>query len=232
METIKRSTLSEKILDAILNMIAEKGLEVGEKLPTEMEFAEGLGVGRNSVREAMKTLRLLGVIRQIPGKGTFLAQEPAVFSRESMETLGALGAFSVHDLLEARRMIETEAAFLAATADKSGAEWEAFEERFQALIRAFDTKAENTSEFDFAFHVQLVRLSGNQFLSKMLYAIVNDIKRSKKWITIDFTNIETENKLHTAAYEAICRGDATAARAAMTAHFDNTFAYCRKIGLF
>lgn len=77
MKRIKRVSLSEQVIDEILNLLRSGDYKKGDKLPSETEISRLLGVGRNSVREATKSLELAGIIESTAGKGTFLTVKVA-----------------------------------------------------------------------------------------------------------------------------------------------------------
>ena len=69
MKQVRRTSLSEQVLESILDYIQENHLSIGDKLPTEEELTERLNVSRTSVREALKGLSINGVVESIAGKG-------------------------------------------------------------------------------------------------------------------------------------------------------------------
>ena len=71
MKKLKRLSLSEQVVNAIVQYIQENNLKTGDKLPTEKEFSDKFNVSRTSVREAIKALGINGILKSIPGKGTF-----------------------------------------------------------------------------------------------------------------------------------------------------------------
>lgn len=228
MAQIKRSTLSEQILKAVLNMIKTKGYKVGDKLPTEKEISENLGVSRNSLREVMKSLAISGIIESVAGKGTFLLKEADSIQSENIQD--AVSEASTLEILQARMIIETEAAVLAAQNGAYGsANWNSFEKALLKLEDAFDKRDEKTSEDNFQFHLELVKLCKNRFLYKMHHSIIKDIHNSRKIISIDFENAEFEKKVHRKIYDAIKSGDCAMARKAMQEHFENTINYCKSL---
>jgi len=228
MHEIKRNTLSSQILEAVLNMIEENRYQVGDRLPTEKEISQKLGVGRNSLREAMKSLAIAGAIESVAGKGTFLVKDIEGIRCENI--YDAVSKASTLEILQARMIIETEAAVLAAQhCDKENAEWKNFEKLLERLENAFDEKSDKTSEYNFQFHLQLVKLCGNRFLYKMHHSIIKDIHNSRKIISIDFDNADFEKRVHRKIYDAISSGNSSAAREAMSEHFENTINYCKNI---
>jgi GntR family transcriptional repressor for pyruvate dehydrogenase complex len=73
LKPLKREPISVTILNMITDNIISGTLKPGDKLPTEIELAESLGVGRNSVREAIKMVSSFGAIEVKMGSGTFIA---------------------------------------------------------------------------------------------------------------------------------------------------------------
>ena len=101
-----RETVPSKIVDAIVDLIINKELQPGDKLPSENEWMEIFGVGRNSIREAIKMLSSLGIVEIRKGQGTFVAKKvssnmfnPLLFAMVLDQPL------SIH-LVELRIMIE------------------------------------------------------------------------------------------------------------------------------
>src|SRR5690625_634824 len=84
--------------------------EVGSRIPIEAELTEILGVGRSTVREAVRSLASLGMLETLPGRGTFV--------RSSTPTSAVLSEyltdFTLEELLSYRRALEVEAAQQAA----------------------------------------------------------------------------------------------------------------------
>ena len=70
---IHRESVPSSIINMITDLLIAKKLKPGDQLPTELELAQQLGVGRNSVREAVKSLSYLGVVVIRRGIGTFVA---------------------------------------------------------------------------------------------------------------------------------------------------------------
>ena len=112
-EKIKRISVSEEIIDRILKMVENKDLKPGEALPTEKELMEMFGVGRSSVREALRALQSTGVIERRQGMGTYLSSSAGkainVFNIQN-----ALARYTLVEMSEARRILEAQIAALSA----------------------------------------------------------------------------------------------------------------------
>ena len=114
MKYTEKQTLAEKTAQNLLEMIQEKGYGAGDKLPTEAELVETLGVGRNTVREALRILMSRNIVTIRQGSGTFISDKNGVAD-------DPLGFFMMddrrqltEDLLQARLILEPALAALAA----------------------------------------------------------------------------------------------------------------------
>lgn len=106
--------MSETVQKYLLDYIRKKDLQPGDKLPSERELMQLLEVGRSSVREALQILLERGIIEKQPGKGAYLKN---TFNSEVENIKSLLPSIDIThslDLLEFRKGIETEIAYLAA----------------------------------------------------------------------------------------------------------------------
>ena len=113
-QAVKRTSLAEDIVEQIEKLVLNKELQVGDPLPSERELARELQVSRQALREAMRILVQKGLVQVQPGRGAFVAQPSANFLSDSLYAYLRLNPHLVRDFLEARRVIETEAAAMAA----------------------------------------------------------------------------------------------------------------------
>ena len=106
--------LTEKVADDIVRTIIGKELKPGDKLPNEFELAAKLGVGRSTVREAIKALVSRNVVEIRRGAGTFVSDRSGVSEDPlGLQFLGDTARVAT-DLLELRFMMEPRLASLAA----------------------------------------------------------------------------------------------------------------------
>jgi len=160
----------EEILLHIHQIVQERNLRVGDKLPSERELSELLGAGRSSVREALRALELLGLIETRRGEGTFLKHY------RHNRLIDILGFFilqdgkSKKDLIEMRRMLELDAVRLACrrATDKH------FEEMERILAAAEErvARGEVPAEEDYQFHRVICRSSRNSILHRIWAPLV------------------------------------------------------------
>ena len=74
LKRIKSESVVQQIIDSLVEAMIRKELRPGDQIPTEMELAESLGVGRNSVREAIKILVYFGVLEIRRAEGTYVCE--------------------------------------------------------------------------------------------------------------------------------------------------------------
>jgi GntR family transcriptional regulator, galactonate operon transcriptional repressor len=200
----------------------------GGALPTEADLSRELNVSRASLREAIKLLAGKGLIRSTPRRGT-IVQPPATWNRLDPDVLlwqaseGPTTSF-VRDLFELRRMIEPEAAALAAK--RAGEEErQVIAAAFAAMEGAPDVQA--SIEADLAFHRAIVLATGNLLLAAFSPAIEASLAVSFRVSRAGATQPHVV-PMHRAVAEPILRGDAQGARDAMNALLDRSEADAAK----
>ncbi|WP_218107748.1 FadR/GntR family transcriptional regulator [Streptomyces sp. MnatMP-M27] len=102
--------LTRRLLDYLLS----GELTPGQRIPSERQLAEALSTGRSTVREAIKSLSLLGLLEQRVGDGTYLSRSTSALLRQVIEWGILLGEKRLEDLLEARHHLEVQLAGWAA----------------------------------------------------------------------------------------------------------------------
>lgn len=113
LERIKQTTLVKEILNRIKQMLLNKELNPGDRLPSEQTLADQFGVGKSSIREAIKMLDAVGVVESRQGSGTMICKYPKEDSLNPLIFQMILLQGSEKQLLEFRRMYETSYTFLA-----------------------------------------------------------------------------------------------------------------------
>jgi len=173
MKPLNRESVSSSIMNMITNYLLSKELKPGDKLPTESEFVQQLGVGRNSVREAIKMLSSLGVVEIKRGVGTFIAK---TISTSIMNPL-ILGLVfeqgTSRELFELRLLIDTGAAELVIQ-KASDEDIERLEETNRKLREAVETglvEPQKLLDLDINFHHTLLEITRNPFLAKIGKAV-------------------------------------------------------------
>ena len=167
-EKIKdQETIVQKITNQLLQQIIDKKLLPGQRLPTEPEFAEQLGVGRNSLREAMKKLSALGIVSVLRGDGTYINKEPGFSGYESMVYALIVADASPGELLELREKLETNVLELAALHcdERDIAELERNSDAYHKALHRGDIDL--AFELDIAFHMRIAEAGRNRLMARM-----------------------------------------------------------------
>src|SRR3979411_3264409 len=113
-QPVERRKVYEQIAEQLLGQISSRRLKPGDPLPPERELTEAFGVGRSSIREALRMLESQGVITTASG-GDFVVAEAANPLESSLRLLFTLDERTgISDLFELRRILDCEAAALAA----------------------------------------------------------------------------------------------------------------------
>ncbi len=156
----RNQPLSAQIAERVRAHIESGEWPVGHRVPGEHELAEALGTSRNTVREALRGLVHAGLLEARPGDGTYVRAstelEVALRRRASRE--------EINNVFEVRAALEQYGARRAAE--------HANEEQIATLTRLLDARDAHTGiedylALDLAFHLELVRASGNQLLGDL-----------------------------------------------------------------
>ncbi|MEV7870809.1 FadR/GntR family transcriptional regulator [Streptomyces sp. NPDC088124] len=188
----------------------------GQRIPSERQLTEMLGVNRPTVREAIKSLGFLGLLEIRQSSGTYFRGPESDVLYRLFELGLVLGERGSKDLLRARAELEVLVAGLAAEA--VGAEGvEVLRERLDAMRTCADAEFPAA---DMAFHATVADLCGNLVLRDMLKGLRAMIQRG--WIERTGTTRSRQVAYddHVPVFEAIERGDAEAARTAMAHHME------------
>jgi GntR family transcriptional repressor for pyruvate dehydrogenase complex len=159
--------ITRKLLDYLLS----GAIQPGTKIPSERQLADGLGVGRSAVREAVKSLSLLGLLDVRQGDGTYLTRSGSDLLPRVIDLGLLLEEPRIMDLVEARAEIEILVAGLAAArADNS--DIAALRARLEAMKAAnAATDVEAYVEADIGFHMAIAEASGNTIFVNLLRSL-------------------------------------------------------------
>jgi DNA-binding FadR family transcriptional regulator len=157
---VSRTTLVDEVIGAIRRMVAEEGWSPGTKLPSEQELGRQLGVGRSTVREALRVLGHLGVVESRSGLGTYVVNQEMPHGRPLEHPQTPQG---LYELYEFRRHLEVPAARAAAehrTADQMAAIRSSWNDCAQAVLK---NSPMEFARLDYRFHLSIVEASQNRF---------------------------------------------------------------------
>ena len=104
-KVIKQKTVVAQVMEQIRDLIASGQYNVGDKIPTEGELAEMFGLGRSSIREALKVFNYLGILESKAALGTFVSDRTNV-SSEALSWAILLGKNELYEMVEIRGALE------------------------------------------------------------------------------------------------------------------------------
>lgn len=225
-EPIVREGAAERLVHRLLGMVTAGDLKPGDRLPGERELADLFNVSRPTIREAVKALSVLGVLKSRHGGGIYVSP------LEAADLLGPLTFFltlrdvEVARLYEARSLIEGEIAALAA-AHATAAD----ADRLAALIEQQEAVLGDPVAYrlvDTKFHRVLADLSGNAFLSRAAESLNILGLEFRKTASETAEVIMGSVRDHKRILASVRAGDAGAARQAMREHMENVLKTTKK----
>lgn len=163
---IERKKVSELVLEELKKMIKSGEIPLNSKLPTEKELTERFGVSRVPIREALSVLEANGIIESKQGGGNWVKQVDLANMFENVQ-FEMVDIQQVHDLLEMRTIIESEAAYLAAGRHQE-TDIIRLKESLDAFKNVMNDEWSVGYEADFTFHRIVVESAYNPFLTKTM----------------------------------------------------------------
>ena len=193
------------VIAYIMGMVKEGKLSFQSKLPSERELMETLGMGRNSVREALRTLENIGLIESRHGKGNFLVNHMGESLSSVFSVLLFTGESNYLEVSQLRRAIEIQA--FAQAADLIGDE---DKKKFSGIMKQIeegDCAARVQADQD--FHRLMIHCSGNHLLELLMDALSSVCKEEIHMILENSQEeyVEQWKTLHRRVYECLMNRD-------------------------
>lgn len=218
------ASLAQRLTEELVARIVEGTWAPGDAIPTEADLCAEAGVGRSTVREAVRALIGYGLLEIRRGRGTFVCPteewspfEPLVLAARARADGSTVE--TGRQLVEARRLVEAGVAELAAA--------RATAEDHRALAAAVDAarRAEDLDRFveaDLAFHRALLDAAGNPFVVALFDPLDRLLRDERRRTSAQAESWRPAIDAHQAVLDAVLAGDGPAARAAMDRHLDRT----------
>lgn len=210
--------LSTLVASSIAREIAQGRLKPGDQLPTEQSLATIFGVSRNVVREAIARLRSEGRVVSQQGRGAFVS-ELVPTSALTISHEGVEGASAFRGLFELRRLLEVEAADLAARR-RGSHHIEALRE-ILARMEASPYGGVAWLGADLDFHRAIADATGNVYIKQVLVFVSERVRESILASGHDRGSdgmAQMTISEHRTVLDAVAAGDPEGARTAMRAH--------------
>ena len=222
---VESKSLAEAVAEQLMKLIAKGQLKPGDRLPTEPELMAQFGVGRSTLREAIKSLVVAGLLETRRSAGTFVSEAYTDFLSQRLNWGMVFSKQELKDIIEVRCALEEQAAALAAqfATDEQ-------KERLAQLVDSIGEEGippEQAVENDIAFHIAIAEGSNNPLLLNLLS---NLRQLLHSYIKAGYTRrgyadqVDTSAMadLHRPILQAIQSGQPNVARQAMRTHFENT----------
>ncbi|NIJ13156.1 DNA-binding FadR family transcriptional regulator [Saccharomonospora amisosensis] len=219
---VRAGNAFEETVERLLQAVRLGVVGAGERLPSERELAERLGVSRVTLREAIRALADAGYVESRRGRygGTFVKESlPAPRAGGRLTDQGAL-----EDTLGLRYVLETGAAELAASRSLTPADRRHLT---ATLAEACTADVSDYRRRDSRLHLAIAEVTGSASLTSALADVRMRVNELLDEIPLLEPNLDHSNNQHEAVVEAILAGDSAAARAAMIEHVEGTASLLR-----
>jgi DNA-binding FadR family transcriptional regulator len=217
---VQRERLGDLVYGKVLEQILAGQFAVGDRLPTETEFADMFSVSRPVIREAMQRLQSDGVVLTRQGAGTYVHRKPP---RRLIEVIQSSKVADVLRCIEARMAVEGATAHFAAQR-RTDADVLRLQTSIENLRRDFEAGIINP-EVDFTFHQNIAEASGNRHLLGAFDFLTKNIKANMS-VTLGITRKGSKERAqrvvdeHERIIDAILDSDGDSASLAMRYHLD------------
>lgn len=228
---IKPKKIYEEVAEAIYEMIRSGQLNPGDKLDSVQQLAENFQVGRSAIREALTSLRAMGLVELKQGEGTYIKE----FGKEQitfpLSTAILMNKDDISNLLEVRMIIESGTA-AAAAKRRTDQHLSMMEAALKAMLEANGSE-ELGETADLQFHMALAEAAHNPLLMSLMNhvsGLMGETMREtrKVWLFSEQTTMEQLYKEHLAIFEAIKAQDEEEARTKMLIHLEKVGGILRK----
>lgn len=214
---VAKTSLVDEVIRVMRQMLRDDIWAPGSKLPSELELSRQLGVGRSTIREALRVLGHLGLVESRTGLGTYVTQQTIADSPiEHPQT-----AETLVELFEFRKAIEVPSARLAAerhTPEQMNEIRDAWERCAQAVENNSSTEF---ARLDYLFHLSIVKASRNRFYVSAYEGLIEAFKGNVKLI-LGQGQLRSMLHFHDVLIAAIASRDADQAERAVKDNFMET----------
>jgi len=217
---VAKTSISDEIVDQVLSLIAKGDLKPGQRLPSERELCKDFGVGRSSLREALRCLSMVGVLTARVGEGTSVATHGGKFLGKIVEWRIITEKSDIEDLMEVRVGLE---GVTAASAARCGSEEDIA--KLQLLLTKMEAAITDEKRFaalDLQFHVSVAAASHNLLIVDLVSMIRGQLAKTMSKVLSVPNALPLTLKDHATIVNAISDRDPEAAQLAMHRHLNNT----------
>jgi GntR family transcriptional repressor for pyruvate dehydrogenase complex len=200
---VAKGSVSRIVLERLKEALINKDLKPGDYLPSESELAKGFGVGKSSIREAVKMLEAMGVVEIKRGQGTIIRERSDPNNVNSLVFQLLIQHGNVQDIIDLRAMFEI--AYTTMAMEKATLE---DKEKIKLTITEFEEKIKSglqDVQNDLAFHYAILNSTHNSYVIKIGETILQlfrtsirrSVQQTPAWAVND----------HKKIFEAFCKKD-------------------------
>src|SRR6266550_6580257 len=208
-----------QVVEHVRSLISSGEVHPGDRLPPERELARKLKISRSSLRAGIGFLSAMGVLKSRHGAGTFVSSGPPALDSSSLSVLGALHGFLPWQMFEARLVLESNVAALAAerATDEHIAELaEEVAEMYASL-----TDPHEYLIHDVRFHRTIARASGNPILGALMETITANLYDNRRLTAGHSQSLKESAEMHREIFRAIRSRNPIQARRTMEQHLND-----------
>ena len=205
-----------QVVNHVRSLIENGTLQPGDKIPPEREFARSLKISRASLRTGIGYLAAMGVMKIRHGVGTFVADGPPDFGKASLSLMGALHGFQTWQMFEARIILESSLAALAAERGKEE-HHAAMSEEVAEMFATLGTPVDYLIH-DVLFHRIIAQASGNPILAAVMETVTSTMYDKRRKTVERATDLRESAEMHREIYRAIRAKKPEEARDLMEKH--------------
>ena len=205
----------ESVAEQIVLLIKDGTFSESSRFPTEAELAEMFKVGRSSVREAIKSLQLAGILTSSAGRGTFVSENAKIAIAHADLGEIILDESALSEIIEIRCIIEPEAAALAARR-RTDEDIKKMEKTILAMDTAKDK--ETLLRLGYEFHSALISASGNRAMTQLHDSISLQLLKMREKDFLTFEIYKRDSITHREILDAIIERNEEKAKSFMMSH--------------
>lgn len=218
LKKVSKNTVATQVINQLTDLIRSGQLQPGDRLPSEREMSEQLGVSRPPLRESLRALEYAGVIETRYGDGIYVKSTDFPTGANPLFS-NILNQYSLEEMIEMRQIVE-KAAIELAVERATGEDIEAIREIQANSKKALNNKEEFV-ECDFAFHSALAEAARNSLLFKTVKTMRKMMAEFNRDLLDSRTFRANVVRQHAAILEALEMRNTMQAVAAMDSHLDN-----------
>jgi len=213
---VKKTTISDEIVEQIMGLIERGDLKPGQRLPSERDLCVRFGSGRSSLREALRCLSIVGVLHARVGDGTSVAVDSGKFLGKVLQWRLITEQQNIENLMEVRIALEGLTAgsmALNRTADDL--------QQLDSLLDKMAAAQGDLKRFmtlDISFHLALARASGNSLATDLITMIRGQLTRALSRVLTPPNARPLSLEEHVRIVEQIRKRNSEGARSAMYSH--------------